>query len=153
MILLFLSVQSALAASAPVADVKDVKDPSPMESILSEEVILNLKDPFQVPTSFLVKKEAPKSELESFQLKDFKLNGVVTGPKKTRAMVTTPSNKTFFVKVGDRLGLRDGTVTQIHPDAIRIVEYDVDDRGKKIPDVYEIRVSGDFVSLSNRENE
>jgi hypothetical protein len=124
---------------------------SPLDSLLNEDLIRNLRDPFQLPSILISMKETPKSDLEVYPLKDFKLNGVITGPKKTRAMVTTPNNKVFFVRVGDRIGVRDGRVTQIRGDSIKVTEYYVDEHSKRTPDVYELTMSGEVVSLSKKE--
>jgi Tfp pilus assembly protein PilP len=135
----------------PIPVVTTTPQSSAVDALLSEDLIRSLRDPFQIPSILLMKKDAPKSDLEMFSLKDFKLNGVVTGPKKTRAMVTTPGNKVFFVKVGDRMGNRDGTVTKILPDSIRVTEYYVDEHGKRQADVYELTMSGDLTSLNKKE--
>ena len=124
---------------------------SPLEAILNEDLIRALRDPFQLPTSVHQRKEAPKSDLEAYALKDFKLNGVITGPKKVRAMLTGPSSKTFFVKVGDRIGVRGGKITHIASDSVRITEFFQDEQGRDQPDVYEIRIGGELVSLTKKE--
>ena len=71
---------------------------SPMESILTEDAIHALRDPFHVPNVAALTKEAVKSDLVLFALKDFRLNGVITGNKKARALVTLPNSKTFFIR-------------------------------------------------------
>jgi hypothetical protein len=141
--------QNQVAPSAP--NVASVTSESPVDALLNEEMIHNLRDPFQMPAIILTKKEKPKTDLEIFQIKDFKLNGVITGPKKTRAMVTAPNGKTYFIALNDRIGIRDGRVTAIKSDAIRVVEYEVDDRGRRTPEIFEIRISGEVESLSNKE--
>ncbi len=141
------------AAPAPVVAAPPPKTESAVDALLNEDLIRSLRDPFLLPAILLTKKEAPKTDLEIFPLKDFRLNGVVTGPKKTRAMITTPANKVFFVRVGDKIGVRDGHVSQIMPDAIKVQEYFTDEHGKRIPDVYELRMSGEIVSLSKQEEE
>lgn len=124
---------------------------SPLDSLLNEDLIRNLRDPFQLPSILVTLKETPKSDLEVYPLKDFKLSGVITGPKKTRAMVTTPNNKVFFVRVGDRIGVHEGRVTQIRGDSIKVTEYYVDEHSKRTPDIYELTMSGEVVSLSKKE--
>ena len=126
---------------------------SAVESILNEDMIRGLRDPFQPPAAIRAKKKVILTELEMFQLKDFKLNGVITGPKKVRAMLTTPGNKTYFVKVGDKLGAREGRITHILGDAIRVQESVMNEKGKPIPDIYEIRMSGELVSMSKKGEE
>lgn len=149
---------SALPAPSPSPSVITAINSAPttdsgMDSILNEDLIKSLRDPFQIPYILLAKKESPKTDLEMYQLKDFKLNGVVTGPKHTRAMVTTPNNKVYFIKVGDQIGTREGKVVQILSDAIRVTEYFVDEHGKKSPDEYEINLLGEINSLTKKASE
>ncbi len=138
-------------APAPVTTLASGVSTSAMESLLNEDMIHILRDPFQMPSILATKKAAPRSDLELFELKDFKLNGVVTGPKKTRAMVSAPNGKTYFVATGDLMGLHEGKVTAIQSDAIKVVEYQIDEKGKKIPEVFEVRINGEVVSLSTKE--
>jgi Tfp pilus assembly protein PilP len=91
-----------------------------------------------------------QSDLELYQLRDLKLNGVITGPKKTRALIVSPKGQTFFVKVGDLVGAREGRVTSIAPDSVQVVEYFVDDQGKRLPDRYEMRMDGELRLLDRK---
>jgi hypothetical protein len=145
----------ARPAAQPALNIQSAVTPmgsdSPIDSILSEEMIKSLRDPFQMPMILLTKKDKPKTDLETFQIKDFKLNGVITGPKKTKAMVTAPNGKTYFISVGDHIGIRDGHVSAIQSDAIKVVEYDVDDKGRRTPEVFEVRINGEVESLSKKE--
>lgn len=133
--------------AAPVSQV--FSSDAGVESLLTEELIRTLRNPFLPPVELTKKK--PKSELELIALKDFRLNGVITGPRKVRAMISGPGNKTFFVAVGEKLGQRDGRITSIQPDLIKVVEYEIDDRGRRTPEIFEIRITGEIVSLSKKE--
>jgi hypothetical protein len=136
--------------AAPVTQVFN-SDSSAYDSLLTEEIIRQLRDPFQ-PPAILTKKEAPKEDLELFRLSDIRLNGVITGPNRVRAMVSTPGNKTYFVAVGDKVGNRLGRVTAIQQDLIKIVEYEEDGKGRRIPELFELRLNGELVSLSSKED-
>jgi len=161
-----LVLQSAFASAAPVpppkaspsvapspAPVAAVESEPAMESLLNEDLIRSLRDPFQLPTSAIVKKEIPKSELETLALKDFKLQGVISGPRKVRAMLTGAGGKTYFVKVGDRIGVRGGKITQITADAVRVTEFYQDEKGRTLPDIYELRLAGELVSLTKKDED
>jgi Tfp pilus assembly protein PilP len=124
---------------------------SPVDLILTEDLIASLRDPFQMPAIVQAKKEAPKTDLEMFELKEFKLNGVITGPKKTKAMLTATNGRTYFVSIGDRIGSRGGRITAIQSDSIKVVEYEVDEKGRRTPDVFQINISGEVESLSKKE--
>lgn len=121
---------------------------SPVESILTEDAIKALRDPFHVPNVAIAAKEAVKADLELFALKDFKLNGVITTTKKAKAMVTLPNQKSFFVSIGDRVGVREGHVVSISGDSVKVVEYDHDENGKKVPEMFKLLISGEIISLS-----
>lgn len=133
--------------TAPVSQV--FSSDNSIDALLTEDLIRSLRDPFS-PPAVVTKKEEPKSELELVELKDLRLNGVITGPRKVRAMLSA-NTKTFFVAVGDKVGTRQGRVTAIQPDLIKIVEYDVDERGRKVPEVFEMRITGEIVSLSKKD--
>jgi Tfp pilus assembly protein PilP len=123
---------------------------SSMEAILNEDLIRSLRDPFEEPVMVKEVKTQAQSDLELYQLRDLKLNGVVTGPKRPRAMITSPKGQSFFVKVGDSVGAREGRVTQITADSVRVMEFYVDDKGKRLPDIYEMRMDGELRSLDRK---
>lgn len=136
------------AESVPQGAPQEVGGAKALDTILSAELISSLRDPFQIPPDTFKKVEAKQSELEQYTLKDFKLNGVITGPKKVKAMVTAPSGKAYFVSVGDKIGLREGHVTSVQSEKILVVEEDVDELGRKYRETFEMRLDGDVVSLS-----
>lgn len=141
------------APAAPVAPLASSEPELPMDSLLNEDLIRSLRDPFQLPTSAIIKKEIPKSELETLALKDFKLQGVISGPRKVRAMLAGGGGKTYFVKVGDRIGVRGGKITQITSDAVRVTEFYQDEKGRNVPDIYELRLAGELVSLTKKDED
>lgn len=150
----FAQTAKTIPVKSPTQNGLDSKvGTSAVDALLNEDLIRSIRDPFQLPAILLTKKDTPKTDLEIFPLKDFKLNGVITGPKKTRAMITAPGNKVFFVKVGDRIGVREGHVSQILTDSVKVLEFYIDEHGKNIPDVYELKITGELNSLSRKEEE
>ncbi len=121
--------------------------PEAMQSLLTEDLIRSLRDPFLVPLVIKKEKEAKKSDLELHPLQKYRLTGVIQGLKKNRAIVLSPDGKSIHVSLGEKIGLRLGRVTAIKKDMIQVTEYEVDDQGRKIPDVYEVRVNGEWVML------
>lgn len=83
--------------------------------------LIKLRDPFKRPVLKLEAGES-KSELESFSIDKFSLAGVLTGPRKTRAVVVGPDGKTYVVGESTRIGLRKGVITQIRADRVVVVE-------------------------------
>jgi Tfp pilus assembly protein PilP len=84
-----------------------------------------------------------RSDQESYSVNTMVLNGVIAGLKKSKAMITLPNRKTVFVKVGDKVGTRDGHVVEIDSDGVRVLEYDKDEDGKLIPEYVRIAISND----------
>ena len=153
-VLLHPVMASAAPAPPPPAEQVVMADQeTAMDSILSEDLIRALRDPFQLPLSAIMKKETPKSELETLALKDFKLQGIISGPRKVRAMLSGAGGKTYFVKVGDRIGVRGGKITQITADAVRVTEFYQDEKGRNVPDIYELRLAGELVSLTKKDED
>jgi Tfp pilus assembly protein PilP len=119
-----------------------------LETVLSEEYIAEIRDPFALPSLGPVFGGGKRPELTLFSINDLKLNGVITGPKKLRAMVSAPNGKTFFVKIGDPIGMLNGKITQIRSDAITVVEFE-EVRGKRVSGTKELRIGGELVTLSS----
>jgi len=91
------------------------------ESISSAQDIMSLRDPFRKP-KISRQKIVLTSELETIPVQEFKLNGVITGPGKMKAMLIGPKGKTYFVSKGDKIGLRDGEITEITSSKIFVTE-------------------------------
>ena len=85
------------------------------------ESLLKLRDPFKRPDA-VVEDSAPKSDLELYASHQFILVGVMTGPREMRALIQSPSGKTFFLKRGDHIGQRKGIVEKITPDKMAVQE-------------------------------
>ena len=124
-----------------------------MDAIMSEDLIRSLKDPFQAPPISNALAAFTPSDLELYRTGDFRLNGVITGPKKVRAMLSAPNNKTYFIKVGDPIGVRNGKVSQITAESVKITEYVMDERGKRVPEVVELKIGGDMDASRERTGE
>ena len=127
---------------------------SPVEMILTEDMLVTLRNPFR-PTEMVQKVLSIKrSDQESYSVNTMVLNGVIAGLKKSKAMITLPNRKTVFVKVGDKVGTRDGHVVQIDSDGVRVLEYDKDEDGKLVPEYVQIAISNkdkDTGNTSGRE--
>jgi hypothetical protein len=122
-----------------------------LEAVLNEEMISQLRDPFTLPSNKKNIYGAKRPELTLFPINDLKLNGVITGPNKMLAMVSAPNGKTFFVKVGDLMGVRDGRITEIRSDAIRVVETE-EINGKSMGNTLELRIGGELISVSSKRD-
>jgi len=83
--------------------------------------LLEMRDPFRQPIMVETGK-VEKAPLERFSLSELRVQAIVTGPVKIRALVETPDGKTYFIAVNDRIGLRGGTVTKILPGYVLVTE-------------------------------
>ena len=130
-----LFILATAHAAAPLDTVES------LSGALTIDVIQGLRDPFRISPN-AEKKVIPKTELESFNLSEMKLTGVITGPNHMIAIVVAPSGKTFFVKRYERLGQNGGRVTAIRPDAIVIEEQGMNAIGKPEIERFELQVDG-----------
>lgn len=118
----------ATPVSTPAAEtVAPPEDPS--ASILAPssqdpgnaDSLLKLRDPFKKP-EVIAEEYVPKTDLEAYATHQFNLIGVMTGPKQIRAILQSPDGKTYFVRKGDRIGLRRGIVEKINPERVLVQE-------------------------------
>jgi hypothetical protein len=92
---------------------------TPQKNYLSE--MLRMRDPFRRSEGTSAMKVI-KTELEKFSVSEFKMVGISTGPTKTRALVSAPDGKNYFVAEGMKIGLRGGFVRKITSDQIQVRE-------------------------------
>lgn len=85
------------------------------------ESLSKIRDPFQRPPVKTVE-ELAISDLERFPTEQWELLGVITGPKKVRAMLRSPDNKTYMISESMRIGTRKGVVKRITPGSIVVRE-------------------------------
>ncbi len=90
---------------------------------LSIEDSLTLRDPFKKPAKFADPgSDMSIPELERYALDQIKIVGIVTGPKKAKALITTPSNKMFIVQENDKIGVYKGVIRKIKEKSILVRE-------------------------------
>lgn len=99
-----------------------------------------LRDPFKMP-AIAQKAGEPKTELERFSAHQYKLLGVMTGPKETRAMIVDPNGNTHFIKKNDKIGTRNGKVNRITAKTVTVYERVVNVLGKEENVVTEITMN------------
>jgi hypothetical protein len=85
------------------------------------EEVTHVRDPFKKPMIAKVGVK-PRSELESFPVEKFKLIGIVTGPKRLRAMLQGPTGTSYFVAEGMAIGMRKGVIRKITTEAVLVRE-------------------------------
>lgn len=97
------------------------------------------RDPF-VP--IVGKKTAAFSEnpLESFDLLQFKLKGLIVGLGEPKAIVVAPDGKSYILKKGMRIGKSGGIIREITPERILVEERYQDLNGATHTNMQEILV-------------
>lgn len=133
LVLLAFSVPVAIRAATGAPVVKEDGD-----GILKS--LLKGRDPFKRPLMNAESYQA-KPDLESFPVDQFRLSGVMTGPGPVRAMVVAPNGKTFYVSVGQRIGIQDGKIVKISAEVVEVEEYLVNLLGQKEAIKIELRLS------------
>lgn len=97
-------------------------DAAPTE-VISMQESLNLRDPFKKPSKYSEPGgDISTPELERYPLDQIKIVGIITGPKKPRALLTTPNNKMYIVQENDKVGNRSGILKKIRDRSIIIRE-------------------------------
>lgn len=105
------------------------------------------RDPFEPLTAVkkpISQQEAPLTPLQSFDLGQLRLIGVIIGKGEPRAMVSAPDGKSYILKKGIKVGRNDGVVVGIKADEVQIEERYYDFSG-------EIRKSIESIQLPKRE--
>jgi type IV pilus assembly protein PilP len=101
------------------------------------------RDPF-VPLTTIRRPVAetaePETPLQSFDLSQFKLVGVIIGKGASKAMVVAPDGKSYVLAKGVKIGKNNGVVIGINSDAVRVEEKYYDFSGNVITNIQEIAV-------------
>ena len=71
--------------------------------------------------------------LESYELKEFTLTGIIKRDPQNLAMLVTPDNRSFNVFKGNTIGLNKGTVKEITDSKVILIEYSQNYAGEKVP--------------------
>lgn len=112
---------AATPSTQPTSPTPSATEAAPQGTSTAAEAMLRLRDPFKRPDLEMVK-VVPKTELESYAADSFKMIGVLTGPKRLKAMLLAPDGKTYFVTERTKIGTRNGFVRRITPEAVSVRE-------------------------------
>ena len=101
------------------------------------------RDPF-VPLSAirtpLAVSTEPATPLQSYDLAQFRLVGVIVGKGASKAMVVAPDGKSYVLAKGVKIGKNNGVVTEINSEVILVEEKYYDFSGNVIENIQEITV-------------
>jgi type IV pilus assembly protein PilP len=110
-----------------------------------EYVTEGRRDPF-MPLSRIVKPvikvvdEEPQTPLQSYDVVQFKLIGVIVGKGAPKAMVVAPDGKSYILAKGVKIGKNNGVIIDITSEAVSIQETYYDFSGNVIENIQEISV-------------
>lgn len=154
----FLLFGCAEEAPAPPAKPKKVTAPAPAPAPLpaASEAVESppakytydpsgRRDPF-VPLTMIKKplpQDAPLTPLQTYDLSQLRLIGVIVGKGAPKAMVIAPDGMSYILKKGTRVGKNDGVVVGIKPDTVLVEERYYDFSG-------EIRKNVESIQLPKR---
>jgi len=108
---------------------------------------LGKRDPFMSPLAMLgpiEDEDSPITPLQRYDVKQFRLNGVITGLKIPSAMVRSPDGKSYILKIGTKIGKNGGRVVRITDDGVSVEEILTDFSG-------ETRVNELMIALPKRK--
>lgn len=137
------SQQAKVVAKKPPAKVTSpaAKQEEPKE-VEFAYISAGRRDPF-VPLSRIkrpVVNDEPETPLQSYDIDQFKLVGVIVGKGDPKAMVVAPDGKSYVLARGVRIGKNNGIIIEINSDVILVEEKYYDYTGNVIENIQEIVV-------------
>ncbi len=126
---------------------KQVPAPVAKEEETKEEEFVYVtdgrRDPF-VPLSRIRRpieaSDEPATPLQSYDLSQFRLAGVIVGKGASKAMVIAPDGKSYILSKGVKIGKNSGVVITINSEAVLVEEKYFDFSGNVIENIQEITV-------------
>jgi type IV pilus assembly protein PilP len=101
------------------------------------------RDPF-VPLSRIRRpvesSDEPETPLQSYDLSQFRLAGVIVGKGASKAMVIAPDGKSYILSEGVKIGKNNGVVITISSESVLVEEKYFDFSGNVIENIQEISV-------------
>lgn len=136
-----VSTKKKVARVAPAKKIEtapEVEEKAPPEYVYDPA---GRRDPF-VPL-LEVKKAIPENDgpvtpLQTFEIGQLRLAGVVVGHAAPAAMIMVPGGKSYILKKGDRVGKNHGKVIDITPEGVFVKERYYDFSGEIRESVQEI---------------
>jgi hypothetical protein len=119
--------EAAPAAAAPEAKSGGSEDSFTLENSL------NVRDPFRrlLAKGALGLEGVNIPPLERYELDAYKLLGIITGPRKNKALVSDPDGKLHVVSEEMYIGIRHGKIVHIEPGQLVIEEKAVNILGQE----------------------
>ncbi|MGK2905941.1 MAG: pilus assembly protein PilP [Desulfuromonadales bacterium] len=133
-----VAVQTPLATPVPAPAMKQEKEVADFLYVTEGR-----RDPFvplsKIRSPFAVTTE-PLTPLQTYDLTQFRLVGVIVGKGAPKAMVVAPDGKSYVLAKGVKIGKNNGVVTKISGSVILVQEKYYDFSGNVIENIQEIAV-------------
>jgi type IV pilus assembly protein PilP len=84
--------------------------------------------------------DEPATPLQSYDLTQFRLMGVIVGKGQSKALVEAPDGKSYILSKGVKIGKNNGVVSDISSAVILVKEKYYDFSGNVIENIQEITV-------------
>lgn len=103
------------------------------------------RDPF-VPLSQIrrpiqpTEESEPETPLQSYDVSQFRLVGLIVGKGEPKAMVVAPDGKSYVLSRGVKIGKNNGVIVDISSNAVSVKEKYYDFSGNVIENIQEITV-------------
>lgn len=128
-------------AAAPAEVAAPAPTPEPLPVFAYDPA--GRRDPFE--PLLLIKKpvnrsDLPQTPLQTFEIGQMRLVGVIVGKGAPRAMVTAPDGKAYILQKGVLIGKNNGRVKDIRSEVVLVEEKYVDLSGEVRTGVQEIRL-------------
>ena len=126
---------------------KQVPAPVGKEEETKEEAFVYVtegrRDPF-VPLSRIRRpikaSDEPATPLQSYDLSQFRLAGVIVGKGASKALVIAPDGKSYILSEGVKIGKNNGVILTISSESVVVEEKYYDFSGNVIENIQEIVV-------------
>lgn len=127
--------------SVPTPEVQ-AETPKEAEFVYTRE---GRRDPF-VPLSLFraplkpTEESEPDTPLQSYDVSQFRLVGLIVGRGEPKAMVVAPDGKSYILSPGLKIGKNNGVITDITSESVSVQEKYYDFSGNVIENIQEITI-------------
>ncbi len=125
------TIRKPAIPSVPAA--KKVEQKASEEAVTDYSLTKDMRNPFR---TYIVLKRPKivddghiKTPLECCDINLFKVSVVISGIENPRALVLAPDGKRYAVKIGDRIGVKEGKIVEIEGKSIIVEEILRDEEG------------------------
>lgn len=152
--LCFLLVACNEAAPPPAAPVQKVAAPAMVDEITAAVSAepehryvydpVGRRDPFEpllvIARQALNTPDEPLTPLQTYEIAQFRLIGVIVGKGESRAMVVAPDGKSYILQRNIKIGKNGGKVTEVQRDMVIVEEKFEDFAGDVRTVIQEIKI-------------